>query len=126
MFGSIFARPDQAAKAAAKRRWAEMVQASARSFSTYLAQTVQAWQLLRMGVAADRMLGAGKDDMAAGDEQFDEAFLRGRVLLANHFLHSPSCLDKSLLLWEQSFYHSVPWTLSRDELCDKPERVTLA
>jgi len=126
MFGSIFARPGGAAKTAAKSRWAEMVQASARSFSTYLAQTVQAWQLLRMGVAADRLLREGKDGSAAADEQFDEAFLRGRVLLANHFLHSPSCLDKSLLLWEQSFYHSVPWTLSRDELCDKPERVTLA
>jgi len=126
MFGSIFARPDLAAKRAAKGRWAEMIQASARSFSTYLAQTVQAWQLLRMGVAADRLLRAGKDGRAAADEPFDEAFLRGRVLLANHFLLSPSCLDKSLLHWEQSFYHSVPWTLTREELCDKPERVTLA
>ena len=126
MFGSIFARPDSAAKAAAKRRWAEMVQASARSFSTYLAQTVQAWQLLRMGVAADRLLSEGKDGRAAGDEQFDEAFLRGRVLLANHFLLSPSCLDKSLLFWERPFYHAVPPTLTRDELCDGPERLTLA
>ena len=39
-----------------QRRWAEMVQASARNFSTYLAQIVQAWQLLRMGVAADGLL----------------------------------------------------------------------
>ena len=114
MFGSIFARPDRAAKTAAKRRWAAMVQASARSFSTYLAQIVQAWQLLRMGVAADRLLREGKDGRAAGDEQFDEAFLRGRVLLANHFLLSPTCLDKSLLFWEQPFYRAVPSELGRE------------
>jgi hypothetical protein len=125
MFGSIFARPNAAAKKAAKRRWAEMVQASARSFSTSLAQTVQAWQLLRMGVAAERLLTTGTDGRAAGDEQFDEAFLRGRVLLANHFLLSPGGLDKSVLSWEHSFYHAVPPTLTREELSDKPERLTL-
>ena len=123
-----FARPDDAARAAAEGRWAEMVQSSARNFSTYLAQVVQAWQLLRMGVTADRLLTATKNGAAppAEDAQFDEPFLSGRVLLANHFVLSPNCLDKSLLDWERQFYHSVPWTLRREELCDAAERITLA
>ena len=128
MFGSIFARPDRAAEAAAKGRWAEMVQASARNFSTYLAQTVQAWQLLRMGVAADHLLGEMKDKGTAAPESqlFDEHFLRGRVLLANHFVRSPNCTDRALLHWEQSFYHSVPWNLTQEELSDRPERMMLS
>jgi alkylation response protein AidB-like acyl-CoA dehydrogenase/electron transfer flavoprotein alpha subunit len=127
MFGSIFARPDRAAVMAAEGRWAEMVQSSARNFSAYFAQIVQAWQLLRMGVAADRLM----KDMKAGaalapeDRQFDDSFLRGRVLLANHFVFSPNCLDKSVLQWERQFYHSVPWELKREELSDAAERITL-
>jgi alkylation response protein AidB-like acyl-CoA dehydrogenase/electron transfer flavoprotein alpha subunit len=128
MFGSIFARPDEAARAAAAGRWAEMVEASARNFSTYFAQIVQAWQLLRMGVAADQRLAAinAGAPIAPEDRQFDEAFLRGRVLLANHFVFSPNCLDKALLHWQRQFYHSVPWDLKREELCDAVERITLA
>jgi hypothetical protein len=128
MFGSIFARPDRAAQAAAEGRWAEMVQASARNFSAYFAQVVQAWQLLRTGLVADRLLAERKagTEPAAEDAQFDEAFLAGRVLLAKHFVFSSSCLDKALLDWERQFYHSVPWTLRREELCDTVERMTVA
>ena len=128
MHGSIFARPDPAAQAAAESRWAEMVQASARNFSTYLAQVVQAWQLLRMGVVADALLEQRTASIEPADEdrQFDEAFLRGRVLLANHFVASPNCLDRGLLHWERQFYHSVPWELKREELCDAAERITVA
>jgi alkylation response protein AidB-like acyl-CoA dehydrogenase/electron transfer flavoprotein alpha subunit len=128
MFGSVFARPDRAAETAARKRWAGMVQASARNFSTYLAQIVQAWQLLRVGVAAAALLKELKDrrEQAPETRQFDQAFLRGRVLLANHFVTSPNCLDTSLLSWEQQFYRSVPWTLTREELSDTPERITLA
>jgi alkylation response protein AidB-like acyl-CoA dehydrogenase/electron transfer flavoprotein alpha subunit len=128
MHGSIFAKPEPAAQAAAEGRWAEMVQASARNFSTYLAQIVQAWQLLRMGVVADELIQQRKAGVepAAEDRQFDEAFLRGRVLLANHFVASPNCMDRSLLHWERQFYHSVPWNLQREELCDAVERITLA
>jgi alkylation response protein AidB-like acyl-CoA dehydrogenase/electron transfer flavoprotein alpha subunit len=128
MHGSIFARPDRAAHLAAEGRWAEMVQSSARNFSTYLAQVVQAWQLLRMGVAADQLLAAMKAgaEPAAEDRQFDESFLRGRVLLANHFVFSPNCMDRALLHWDRQFYHSVPWDLKREELCDSVERITVA
>ena len=128
MFGSIFARPDETARAAAAGRWAEMVESSARNFSTYFAQIVQAWQLLRMGVAADARLSAIKAGavIAPEDEQFDEAFLRGRIVLANHFVFSPNCLDKALLQWPRQFYHSVPWELKREELCDAVERITVA
>jgi len=129
MLGSIFARPDRAAQAAAEARWAEMVQSSARSFSAYFAQIVQAWQLLRMGVAADRLIRdmqSGAASLAPEDRQFDEPFLRGRVLLANHFVFSPGCLDKNLFQWERQFYHPVPRELTRDELCDTVERITLA
>ena len=128
MHGSIFARPDVAAQAAAEGRWAEMVQASARNFSTYLAQVIQAWQLLRMGVAADGLLQqrtAGVEP-AAEDRQFDDDFMRGRVLLANHFVASPNCMDRGLLHWERQFYHSVPWPLKREQLCDAAERITVA
>ncbi len=127
MFGSMFARPDRAAQLAAKGRWAEMVQSSARNFSVYFAQIVQAWQLLRMGVSADQLLRDIRNGspQAPENQQFDEAFLRGRVLLANHFVFSPNCMDKTLLHWEQQFYHSVPWALRREELCDKPERIAL-
>jgi alkylation response protein AidB-like acyl-CoA dehydrogenase/electron transfer flavoprotein alpha subunit len=128
MHGSIFARPDAAAEQAAEGRWAEMVQASARNFSTYLAQVVQAWQLLRMGLAAHGLLQQRKAGVEppAEDRQFDEAFLRGRVLLANHFVASPNCLDRGLLHWERQFYHSVPWELAREELCDAVERITVS
>jgi alkylation response protein AidB-like acyl-CoA dehydrogenase/electron transfer flavoprotein alpha subunit len=128
MHGSIFARPDEAAQAAAEGRWAEMVQASARNFSAYLAQVLQAWQLLRMGVVADGLLQQRKAGVepAAEDRQFDEAFLQGRVLLANHFVASPNCLDRALLHWERQFYQSVPWELKREELCDAVERITVA
>ncbi len=129
MFGSIFARPDRAAQAAAEGRWAEMVQSSARSFSAYFAQIVQAWQLLRVGVAADRLIQdmqSGAASLAPEDRQFDEPFLRGRVLLANHFVFSPGGLDKNLLQWERQFYHPVPRELTRDELSDTVERITLA
>ena len=128
MFGSIFARPDRAAQATAQSRWAAMVHSSARSFSTYVAQIVEAWQLLRMGVAADRLIRhAGNGAMhTPEDQQFDVPFLRGRVLLANHFVFSPDGLDKALLQWEQPFYRSVPWELAREELCDSVERITLA
>ena len=128
MHGSIFGRPEKAARQAAEGRWAEMVQASARNFSTYLAQVVQAWQLLRMGVVADRTLQQMKAaaEPVAEDRQFDEAFLRGRVLLANHFVASPNCMDRSLLHWERQFYHSVPWELKRAELSDAAERITVA
>jgi alkylation response protein AidB-like acyl-CoA dehydrogenase/electron transfer flavoprotein alpha subunit len=128
MFGSVFARPDRAAETAAEGRWAEMVQASARNFSAYFAQIVQAWQLLRMGVAADRLLHTMSNgaEPSPEDRQFDEPFLRGRVLLANHFVFSPNCLDKNLLQWERQFYRSVPWELKREELSDAAERITLA
>jgi hypothetical protein len=128
LFGSVFARPDRGAEAAAEGRWAEMVQSSARNFSAYFAQIVQAWQLLRTGVAADRLIADGTHgaEPAPEDRQFDEPFLRGRILLANHFVFSPNCLDKNLLQWEQQFYRSVPWALTREELCDTAERITLA
>ena len=128
LFGSIFARPAPAARTAAEGRWAEMVQASARSFATWLAQVVQAWQLLRMGVAAES-LRQNLDRGAAvppEDKQFDEAFLRGRVLLANHFVRSAACMDKALLRWEEQFYQSVPWELRREELSDAADRITVA
>jgi hypothetical protein len=127
MFGSILARPDRAAEMAAETRWAEMVQSSARNFSAYLAQIVQAWQLMRMGVEADRLLASMNTDRecAPEDREFDEPFLRGRVLLANHFVFSANCLDKNLLQWERQFFHSVPRELGREELCDTVERVTL-
>jgi hypothetical protein len=128
MLGSILARRDPAADRAAEGRWEEMVQSSARSFSTYFAQIVEAWQLLRMGVTADRLLQALKSgaEPVPEDRQFDEPFLRGRALLANHFVLSPGCLDKSLLHWEDQFYRSVPWELKREELCDAVERITVA
>jgi alkylation response protein AidB-like acyl-CoA dehydrogenase/electron transfer flavoprotein alpha subunit len=128
MFGSIFARPDSTALAAAEGRWAEMVESSARNFSAYFAQIVQAWQLLRTGVIADTLLRATKNGAprAPEDQQFDEPFLHGRVLLANHFALSPNCVDKNLLHWEEQFFHSVPWELRREELCDAAERITLA
>ena len=128
MFGSIFARPAPAARAAAEARWAGMVQVSARSFATWLAQIVEAWQLLRMGVAAEarrRGLQSGAE-IPAEDRPFDEAFLRGRVLLANHFVRSAACMDKAMFRWEEQFYHSVPWELQREELADAPERITVA
>jgi len=128
MFGSIVARPDRAAEAAAEGRWAEMVQSSARNFSTYLAQIVEAWQLLRMGVVADRLLQRMKSgaEPVFEDRQFDEPFLRGRVLLANHFVFSPNCLDTNLLQRERQFHRSVPRDLQREELCDAVERITVA
>ncbi|HTY80127.1 MAG TPA: hypothetical protein VMI34_20035, partial [Candidatus Bathyarchaeia archaeon] len=128
LLGSIFARPAPAARTAAEGRWAEMVQASARSFATWFAQVVQAWQLLRMGVTAE----ARRRELENGavipveDRQFDEAFLRGRVLLANHFVRSAACMDKALLRWEEQFYQSVPWELRREELSDAADRITVA
>ncbi len=81
-----------------------------------------------MGVVADRTLQQMKAaaEPVAEDRQFDEAFLRGRVLLANHFVASPNCMDRSLLHWERQFYHSVPWELKRAELSDAAERITVA
>jgi len=89
---------------------------------------VQAWQLIRTGVVADGLLQHRKAGVEppAEDRQFDEAFLQGRVLLANHFIASPNCIDRAVLHWEQQFYHSVPWELKREELCDGAERITVA
>ena len=36
------------------------------------------------------------------------------------------CLDRGLVHWERQFYHAVPWPLTREELCDAAERITVA
>lgn len=94
----------------------ELVQAWARTFSTWFAQVVEGAQLLAMARVASDLLDAASPEWE-GD------FLEGRIELAKHFLRSPAGLDKGLLAWRLALSDLVPDHLDRAHLADQAERL---
>jgi len=121
-------KPSKDEMIAAKMKWGMMMQAVARNFNTYFSQSVQAWQLLRIAKVSSGYL----DDLKRGanitfeKEVYDESFLEGRVLIAKHFISSPSCLDKSIFVWQDFFFNNAAVNLQYAHLADKPSRITMA
>ncbi|PCJ56606.1 MAG: hypothetical protein COA79_18235 [Planctomycetota bacterium] len=119
--------PSKKDKIIAKIKWAERMQAVCRDFNTWFSQSVQAWQIIRVGIRASECLDQLKNDanIDFDKELYDEAFLEGRVMLANHFVRSPNCLNKGLYFWKDAFNNDAPVDMVYENLADSPSRVTM-